>query len=63
MSPQYVYFCPHCNKNHERFRQMENRNKPFRCPDCGSATNFVQFPQDSAQPDRRANLSDVFRKV
>jgi putative FmdB family regulatory protein len=61
--PHYEYRCPKCNKNHTDFRSIENRRNPFSCPDCGTASEFIAFPQDSVKPEGRAAVKDVFRKV
>jgi putative FmdB family regulatory protein len=59
----YDYFCSTCNKTIERFRSVVNRQKAGDCPDCGKPMNLVAHPQDSAKPEGRAAVKDVFRKV
>lgn len=60
--PMYDYFCSTCNLTIGLARSVENRRKPADCPKCEREMKFDPFPQDTAKPEGRPNVKDVFRK-
>ena len=62
--PMYDYRCAKCNNAQQAFRSVDARDAAApTCKECGSATKRIQFPQDTAKPEGRKNLPNVFRKV
>lgn len=60
--PLYVYSCPKCHAQVERFRSVDGRKDPVPCqrPGCGERMTLLTAPEPEFKPRR---VADVFRKI